>query len=321
MRLCLQKTCSDFRAMSQINPNWNDLKIFLEVARSGTLGGAARRLKCDQSTISRHISRLEEAINALVFERDNLGLHITARGQALLEYVEAMESNVVALGEFLGGSHKEPSGTVRVGTMEGIASLYLAGEFVKFSSRFQKIAVELVTTTQQMHVNQREADVFLSFFPPDGKSLYVVPIGAFPLHLYASPEYLSKHGAPEGLADLPEHQFSTYVDDLIQLDTVRWLDEAITRPKIGFQSSSMIAQLFAAVAGAGIVMLPSFAKAERFGLVKVLDGQVKVNRTIWMTVHRDLQYLPRIKAVTRFLQETISRDYPLPRSAQVRAGA
>ena len=307
--------------MSQINPNWHDRKIFLEVARAGTLGGAARRLKCDQSTISRHISRLEEAINAPVFERDNQGLHITARGQALLEYVEGMESNVVALGEFLGGSHKEPSGTVRVGTMEGIASLYLSGEFVRFAQRYQKIAVELVTTTQQMHVNQREADVFLSFFPPDGKSLDVVPIGAFPLHLYASPDYLARHGTPQSPGDLHDHAFATYVDDLIQLDTVRWLDEAITRPRIGFQSSSMIAQLFAAAAGAGIVMLPSFSRAERFGLVKVLEGQVKASRTIWMTVHRDLQYLPRIKAVTRFLEETISRDHPLPRSAQIRTGA
>lgn len=306
--------------MSQINPNWNDLKVFLEVARSGTLGRAARRIKCDQSTISRHISRLEKAINAPVFERDNHGLHITARGQALLQYVEAMESNVVALGELLGGAHKEPSGTVRVGTMEGIASLYLAGEFVKFSRRFQKIAVELVTTTQQMHVNHREADVFLSFYPPDGTSLDVVPVGAFPLHLYASPGYLSQYGTPETVADLPDHQFSTYVDDLIHLDTVRWLAEVHAHPKIGFQSSSMIAQMFAAVAGAGIVMLPSFAKAERFGLVKILDGQVKVIRTIWMTVHRDLQYLRRIKAVTRFLQETISQDYPLPRGAQIRIG-
>lgn len=187
------------------------------------------------------------------------------------------------------------------------------------NGRRRPTPVELVTTTQQMHVNRREADVFLSFCPPDGTSLDVVPVGAFPLHLYASPGYLSQFGAPETLADLPDHPFSTYVDDLIHLDTVRWLAEVHARPKIGFQSSSMIAQMFAAGAGAGIVMLPSFAKAERFGLVKILDGQVKVIRTIWMTVHRDLQYLRRIKAVTRFRQETISQDYPLPRGAQIRA--
>jgi DNA-binding transcriptional LysR family regulator len=302
--------------MSVINPNWNDLRIFLEVARSGTLGGAARRLKVDHSTISRHIARLEETINSPVFERDNQGLHITARGREIVQYVEAMEADAVALADALGGSHREPSGPVRVGTMEGIASLYLAGEFARLKKVHAKISVELVTTTQQMHVNQREADIFLSFFPPEGKALDVLPIGEFTLHLYASPTYLEEHGTPVDVMGLHDHQFASYVDDLIQLDTVRWLDEIVTRPRLAFQSSSMIAQLFAAVDGAGIVMLPSFSRVERFGLVEVLAGKIKVKRTVWMTVHRELQYLTRIKTVTRFLQETIARDHPLPRSAQ-----
>ncbi|MBN3811731.1 LysR family transcriptional regulator [Paraburkholderia sp. Ac-20347] len=302
--------------MSVINPNWNDLRIFLEVARSGTLGGAARRLKVDHSTISRHIARLEETINSPVFERDYQGLHITAKGREIVQYVEAMEADAVALSDALGGSHQEPSGSVRVGTMEGIASLYLAGEFGRLKKTHPKISVELVTTTHQMHVNQREADIFLSFFPPDGKALDVVPIGEFPLHLYAAPAYLEAHGTPVDVADLSRHEFASYVSDLIQLDTVRWLDEVVSNPSLSFQSSSMIAQLFAAMSAAGIVMLPSFAKAERFGLVPLLTGRIKVKRTIWMTVHRELQYLPRIKSVTQFLQETIARDYPLPRSAQ-----
>lgn len=302
--------------MSVINPNWNDLRIFLEVARCGTLGGAARRLKVDHSTISRHIARLEETINSPVFERDYQGLHITAKGREIVQYVEAMEADAVALTDALGGSHSEPSGAVRVGTMEGIASLYLAGEFGKLKKTYPKISVELVTTTQQMHVNQREADIFLSFFPPDGKALDVVPIGEFPLHLYASPGYLEAHGTPTDVADLDQHRFVSYVDDLIQLDTVRWLDELVSNPQLSFRSSSMIAQLFAAVSGAGIVMLPSFSKAERFGLAEILPEKVAVKRTIWMTVHRELQYLPRIKSVTRFLEETVARDYPLPRSAQ-----
>lgn len=296
--------------MSTVNPNWHDLKIFLEVARCGTLGAAARRLKVDQSTISRRISRLEESINAPVFERDNQGLRITTRGQGLLQHVEVMEANAIVLGESLGGSHKEPSGRVRIGTMEGIASLYLAAEFQKFSQRFPKIAIELVTSTRQMHVNQREADIFLSFFPLEGKSIDVTPLGAFPLHLYAAPEYIDQYGSPAELDDLPDHHFVSYVDDLIQLDTVRWLSEIIARPKIAFHSSCMIAQMFAAAAGSGVVMLPSFACPERFGLVRLLAEKVEISRPIWMTVHRDLQYLPRVKAVKRFLQEAIARDFP-----------
>jgi DNA-binding transcriptional LysR family regulator len=297
--------------MSVINPNWNDLRIFLEVVRAGTLGGAARRLKLDQSTVSRHVSRLEASINSPVFERDGQGLRITSRGREMVQFVEAMDASVVALVDSFGGSHREPSGTVRVGTMEGIASLYLAAEFVELERIHPKISVELVTRTQQMHVNQREADIFLSFFSPEGRSLDVAPIGEFPLLLYASPDYLATHGTPATKRDLADHRFASYVDDQIQLDTVRWLEEAVPHPRLSFRSSSMIAQMFAAAAGGGIVMLPAFAAPERFGLVPILEREVNVCRTIWMTVHRELRYLPRIKAVTRFLQETISRDYPV----------
>ncbi|WP_186079872.1 LysR family transcriptional regulator [Burkholderia gladioli] len=297
--------------MSVGNPNWQDLRIFLEVVRAGTFGGAARRLKVDHSTISRHVARLEEAINVTVFERDNQGLKITPRGREIVEHVEAMEISATALAEVLGGSHGEPSGCVRLATMEGIASLYLAGELVKLRRQHRNISVELVTTTQQMHVNQREADIFLSFFRPDGKALDAAPVGEFVLHLYASPQYLSEHGAPVDIEALAGHRFASYIDDLIQLDTVRWLKEVMAQPRLEFQSSSMLAQLFAAVEGAGIVMLPSFARAHRFGLVRILANEVKVKRTVWMTVHRELQYLPRIKVVTRFLRDIMERDHPV----------
>lgn len=298
--------------MSPKMPNWNDLRIFLEVSRAQTLAGAARKLKVDHSTISRHIAQLELAIDATVFERDHMGFHITARGRELLAYVEMMEANALSLNDSLGGQRSVPAGAVRIATMEGIASLYLAENLVQFTASHPMTSVELVTSTQQVHVNQREADIFLSFFPPEGKRLDVEPIGAFPLHLYASAAYLEKFGKPASVDDLEKHQFVSYVDDLIQLDTVRWLEEVVPHPGVSFQSTSMISQLFAAAEGGGIVMLPAFARAERFGLLRLLSDRVDVKRTVWMTVHRDLRYVPRIKLVMSFLHKLLARDYPLP---------
>jgi DNA-binding transcriptional LysR family regulator len=300
------------RPMPTRPPNWNDLRIFLEVSRAKTLAGAAQKLKVDHSTISRHIAQLEIAIDAPVFERDHHGFRITARGKELLEHVEAMEASALLLSDVIDGSHGTPTGTVRIATMEGIASLYLATEFIRFKTLQPQIKIELVTSTQLVHVNLREADLFISFFPPQGNGVDVAPVGAFPLHLYAAPAYLQAHGTPERLEELERHQFVSYVDDLIQLSTVRWLQEAVPRPNIAFRSSSMIAQLFSAVDGGGIAMLPSFARAERFGLVRLLSDQVEVKRTIWLTMRRDLRYIPRIKAVTAFLQDAFERDCPLP---------
>nr|WP_113864936.1 LysR family transcriptional regulator [Brenneria salicis]NMN90640.1 molybdate transport repressor ModE-like protein [Brenneria salicis ATCC 15712 = DSM 30166]RBP66864.1 LysR family transcriptional regulator [Brenneria salicis ATCC 15712 = DSM 30166]RLM32154.1 LysR family transcriptional regulator [Brenneria salicis ATCC 15712 = DSM 30166] len=299
--------------MQPQDPNWNDLRIFLEVARTGNLSRAARQLKIDVSTVSRHIAHLEKCLNMPVFERDPTGLKMTARGQALIAHIEAMESHAISLkGEAVAHDRKIPAGSVRIGTMEGIASFYLSEQFVAFNQVYPQVHIELVTSPHQVYVNRREADLFLSFSPYDGKGLDIMPVGKFSLYLYAAPGYLQQHKQLSSPDDLRRHLFVSYIDDLVQLDSVRWLTQAVSAPRFAYNSSSMVAQMFSAAAGAGIVMLPEFMRAERFGLVRVLGHEVSQSRIIWMTVHHDLQFMPRIKVVTRFLREILTRDYPAP---------
>jgi DNA-binding transcriptional LysR family regulator len=159
-----------------------------------------------------------------------------------------------------------------------------------------------------VHVSRREADVFLSFFRPEGRGLVTRRLGRFGLGLFASPAYLAVHGAPRSTADLERHEFVSYIDDLIQVDAVRWLDEVIREPRVAFHSNSMIAQMSAAAAGLGIVLLPFFAVDRYPDLTRVLAGEVLVQRDIWLSVHRDLESVPRIEAVAGFLAELIDAD-------------
>ncbi|WP_454724432.1 MULTISPECIES: LysR family transcriptional regulator [Cupriavidus] len=298
--------------MSALNKvNWDDLRVFLEISRSRTLSAAARQLGVDDSTVSRRIAQLEAALNETLFVRDHAGFHPTPRGRELLQCVQDMERGAMAICEPGGRDRHEPCGRVRVATMEGIASLYLAGEFAGLRERHPRLEVELVTSSNLVHVSRREADLFISFFPGAGRGLEVSAIGEFALHLYASPQYIARHGEPRSPDELSHHAFVSYIDDLIQLDTVRWLREATATPQVAFHSSSMLAQMFAAAGGAGLVMLPTFARAERFGLRRVLGRQVEVPRTLYLAVHKDLQYSARVKAVIRFLHEIIGRDYPM----------
>ncbi|VFR24354.1 Transcriptional regulator, LysR family [plant metagenome] len=290
--------------------NWNDLRIFLAVGQASTLCAAARQLGVNESTASRHVSHLEQVIGELVFTRDHQGFHLTPRGRELFEYVQEMEKSALAFTEALSGARQDVAGRVRVATMEGIATLYLSGAFAELRRRHPGLEVELLTSAELVHVNRRQADVFLSFFPSEGRGLEAAPVGEFQLHLYGSEEYLAVHGRPASRADLSNHVFVSYVDDLVQLDTVRWLTEGVDDPKVVFHSTSMLAQMFAAAAGTGLVMLPTFARAERFGLVPLLTQEIRVPRIIWLTVHRDQQYSRRVKAVTGFLREILRRDYP-----------
>ncbi|MFD1303172.1 LysR family transcriptional regulator [Methylobacterium marchantiae] len=287
--------------------DWNDIKIFLGAARGGSLAAAAKRLRVDQSTVSRRLANLESALGLALFERLPSGLRLSDVGQRLLRHAEQVESAVISLRheDHPGGGI---GGRVRLATMEGIASLYLAERLWGLRERHPDLMVDLVTSAQTVYVNRREADLFLSFFRPPGKGLISEQIGAFRLGLYAAPSYLARHGCPADLLALKQHHFVSYVDDLVQVDCVRWLDDLLEERQTVFRSNSMIAQKNAARGGLGLVLLPSFAVTARDDLVPVLHDEAFTTRELWLNVHADLQFAPRVRAVMAFLKGTIASD-------------
>jgi DNA-binding transcriptional LysR family regulator len=288
--------------------DWDDLKVFLHAARGGSLGNAARRLRVDQSTISRRIAHLEGTLGIALFERLPSGLKVTEAGDRLLCHAERIESSVIAMQEDVQCGGSQMAGRVRLATMEGIASLYLAPRFARLREQHPHLTLELLTSAQAVSVNRREADLFLSFFLPPGQGMQSERIGCFQLGLYASQGYLDREGHPESAADLRSHSFVTYIDDLIHLESVRWLDDVIKNPKVSFHSNSMIAQMNAAAGGLGLVLLPSFAAGPRHDLVPVLHDTLSTTRELWLNVHSDLRFVPRIRAVSNFLKATCKAD-------------
>lgn len=288
--------------------DWDDLRVFLDVARTGNLSQTSRRLRIDHSTVSRRISQLEQALGSGVFERTRSGFKLNDLGKRLLPHAEKIESAVLKVHAEVSETEPEAAGTVRLATMEGIASLYLAPRALLLKEAAPHITLELVTSPQLIHVNRREADLFLSFFKPPGQGLVSEKIGGFKLGLYAAQSYLALKGVPKTVADLVDHDFVTYIEDLIQVDTVRWLDEVVQNPRVVMHSSSMIAQRNAAVGGLGIVLLPRFAVHETTPLVPILHELAFTSREIWTSVHQDLQFAPRIRTVIAFLTRQIQAD-------------
>ncbi|MGS0985197.1 LysR family transcriptional regulator [Burkholderia glumae] len=290
--------------------NWNHLRVFLVLGRTGSLSQTGRLLGIDHATASRRISALEHDMGTPLFERDPTGYRLNAQGRSIFEHIESVEASVLAAASQLAGGEIAPSGTVRIATMEGIASLYLSEQFVRLKRTTPGIVIELVTSSRDVRVTHREADIFLGFFKPPGKNLHAVKIGEFSCHLYGSQDYFARRGTPTSVAELPEHEFAGYIDELIQLDIVRWLEEGVANPTYSFHSSSMLSQMFAAAAGAGLVMLPAFSRPERFGLYPVLLGEINVRREVWMSTLVNFQRVPSINVVLSFLTSTFARDYP-----------
>ncbi|MEY3982130.1 MAG: hypothetical protein RLZZ281_999 [Pseudomonadota bacterium] len=286
--------------------NWDDLRLFLAVARAGSLAQASKRLGFDISTVSRRLAQLEEGLGGILFERSRSGLKRTALAEEVVFHAQRVESGVIGLLD--AAAQKGISGVVRVAMMEGFGSLYLARKLTPFIASNPNLQIELVTSPCTVNVTRREADIFLSFFELDGRGLHCEQIGEFSLFLYGSDDYLERHGTPKNIDALADHSFVTYVEDLIQLDAVRWLSEVIDNPKVAVCSSSMVAQISFAEAGAGLVLLPRFSVSSSSCLKPVLPDVVRVTRPLFLSTPRDLREVDRVTSVMSCIRTIVGQD-------------
>lgn len=133
-------------------------------------------------------------------------------------------------------------------------------------------------------------------------------LAEFSVGLFAMPSYLETNGMPATLSDLKEHTFVTYVEDLISVPYVLWLPEILQEPRVQLSCSSLVAQYHATCAGAGLAMLPLFMAIKEPRLVRLLPDKINLMRDWWMVVHRDLETVPRIRAVMEFFRKVTAED-------------
>jgi len=188
---------------------WDDLRIFLEVARQGSVHAAARQLRLDHSTVCRRIGRLEALLAIKLLDRNSKGVFVRPEAQGLLQHIEQMDQHASSLDEMIvGGGSK----VVRIATMEGIASGYIARCLPTLARIEPDMKVELVSNPQVVDLNRKQADVFLSFFNPATRGLRSIMVGSFSLFLYCSKDYLRRNGRPRNRSDLVKHTFVGYIE-------------------------------------------------------------------------------------------------------------
>jgi len=232
---------------------------------------------------------------------------LTEAGLKILEHAEAMEYQANSIAQAVGIEGEEAGGAVRIATMEGIGSFYLGPRIKRFHDLHPAVLIELVTSSGLINLSRREADIFISFPRPAERRLSVRKIGEFQVGLFASSAYLGRRGVPERKAELEGHDFVDYIDDMIQIQAVRWLTDVVVPRNVVFRSTSLIAQYTSASMGLGIAMLPTFVAAHNPDLKRVLP-KLSATRDIWLSVHEDLLHTSKINAVIRFITDQVRRD-------------
>jgi DNA-binding transcriptional LysR family regulator len=296
------------KAARTLRYNWDDIIYFLEVARARNLVRAGQKLKVDHTTVSRRVRELERSLNTTLFKRSKSGFSLTEAGLRLLQFAEGMENNANSIVESVVGAEKADAvGAVRIASMEGIGSMYLTRCISEFHKTYPSIQVELITDTRLLDMTRREADIFVSFFKPQGRRLSVKKIGEFKIFLYASSSYLETHRMPVHLKDLDQHGFIDFIDEHIHIKENRWLSDIVRPAHIVFRSTSLVSQYMAASSGLGVAMLPSFVAAQNKDLRPILPSYFSI-RDIWLSAHEDLLHIGRIKAVMNFLDKRVAAD-------------
>lgn len=286
-------------------PDWNDLRVLLAVGRTGKLSGAAIKLRADHATVSRRISALEEALQVKLLERRSTGVTLTEQGEKLMQAAEAMESLALSGLSEVRRSELTISGAVRIGAPEGFGSYFLAPRLGALCNRHPDLEIELVAMGAVFSLSKREADIAVGLTRPEQGRLYSRKLTDYRLGLYAAKDYFESHPAVERTADLKSHRIIGYIEDLIFSSELSNMYAQANVPPPRLRSSNLIAQMKAAVSGAGICMLPAFIAGNHAELRPVLAQEIVARRAFWLTVHADLRDLARVRETANFIEEAV----------------
>lgn len=285
-------------------PNWDDLRIFLEVVRAGSASAAARGLQVDTSTVTRRIRSLEEALGALLFEKSRLsGFTLTRDGQQLLAHAETMETALQAGCEAVSGSGSALSGHVRIGCTEAFGTYFVAPQMARFQDQYPNIHIDILPVPHFVNLSRREADIAITLDRPARGPYVSTRLCDYRLRLYATPDYLDRHPPIRTVDDLRAHRFINYVQDLAFSHQLLYLDELLPGAHSPLRSTSVLAQHQAVLQGRALAILPCFVADGDPRLQPVLHERLAITRQFWMSYSEELRRLTRITRVADFLGE------------------
>lgn len=288
-------------------PEWNDLRIFLAVARLGTISLAGERLGVEHTTISRRLDRLEASLGLVLFDRRRNGYSLTAAGHALVPHVEKMEIAALEAIDQTSETEAQVRGAVRVGTPEAFGICVLVPSLIDLHATYPGLQIQLMAQPQFPSLVTREVEILVTLEPPEVGRYKILQLGQVEYFIYCSKEYLERHGAIDELRDVALHPFVDYIHDGSVSDRYRILEELVSQPIRSFVTTSVLAQRAAAVSGLGLVLLTPYVAEHRDDLFCLFPGKVLMSRSLWIAAPEDLLRTKRVRIVWDHIRNLIGQ--------------
>lgn len=288
--------------------HWDDLKIFLSVARGESLSAAGRSLRLDPATVGRRIARLEEQLGSALFLRSAQGYAITQAGARLMAHAERVEVEISTGIAGLQGPGDALQGQVRIGAPDGCATYLLPQVCAEIARAHPGLELQIVALPRIFNLSKREADIAIAVTPPAQGRVVVRKITEYHLHLAASRDYLASAPPIQHRADLSAHPLVGYIADMV-FDAGLDYAQELGAGRLSVASNSVLVQLAVLQQDAGIGMVHDFALPSAPSLVKVLPREVSLRRAYYMLRHADEAGAgSRLARVTDLLSAGIRRE-------------
>lgn len=286
--------------------DWDDLRIFLAVARTDSLSGAGKRLKIDPATVGRRIARLEDAVGARLFSKSPQGYALTDEGTQLLPHAERVESALDGASEALTGP-EGLMGQIRIGAPDGCANYLLPQVLARICDSNPGLEVQIVALPRVFNLSRREADMAIAVSRPEAGRLTVQKLTDYRLHLAASRDYLHRAPPLNTLDDLRLHRMVGYIPDMIFDKELDYL-AGIGAGTAALTSNSVSVQLNWLRHGAGVGVVHDFALPSAPELTRILTADVSLTRAFWLIRHADDGRVARLNRFAEVLGQEIRKE-------------
>lgn len=281
--------------------DWDNLRIVLGVFRHGSLAGAARALKVDETTVGRRLKALETALGTCLFERTAQGLMPTEAADVVRTAAETAEAAVLGVHRTVVGSDMRPSGFVRITATETLSSQFLIPALGSFHQRYPEIRLELFTGYIALDVARGEADIAVRALPPVGNHLVSRRLGTVAVGVYAAPAYLTRHPVGAFEVGLGGHDLIGYSDLMNPRPPGDPFLGACTKGShLVFTGNSPLGLTAAAEAGLGLATLPVYLAARRHSLVRIWPEKSQ-SYELLAVMRQEVRRSARIRAVVDHL--------------------
>lgn len=285
--------------------DWDHIRVFLAVARSGQILEAARQLKVNHTTVGRQLNALEESLKTRLLERRTNGCVITPSGEVLLRAAERVESELLQAGAQISGAGEGLTGTVRVGAPDGLGNYFLSRELGALAIEHPGLTIQLVPLPRTFSLPRREADIAVTLDRPKHGKLIVRKLTDYTLSVYAAQDYLARSAPITSREDLAGHLFVTHVEDFVYSRALDYAAELGRLMNRHYECGSVVAQMEAVRAGHGIGILHDYA-ASQFPELKQLLPEIRFTRTYWLMSHPDTHHMRRVSEVYGFIAKAVS---------------